>query len=158
MEIFLLVLAAFFPIVNPPGSALVFLSLTQRASADARRFLARRVAINSFFVMSGSLLLGTFVLTIYGISLPVVRVAGGIVIAVAGWKLLNEGSQKEAGAARFDVYQQTNRPNHFTVVEVWKDQAAMDAHAVAAHTKEFRQKLGPMLGALYDDRLFKAIN
>jgi multiple antibiotic resistance protein len=68
-------------------------------SADARRFLARRVAINSFFVMSGSLLLGTFVLTIYGISLPVVRVAGGIVIAVAGWKLLNEGSQKEADEA-----------------------------------------------------------
>jgi quinol monooxygenase YgiN len=73
-------------------------------------------------------------------------------------KQLAEGSQKEAGAARFDVYQQTNRPNHFTVLEVWKDQAAMDAHALAAHTKEFRQKLGPMLGALYDDRLFKAIN
>jgi quinol monooxygenase YgiN len=71
---------------------------------------------------------------------------------------LAEGSQKEAGAARFDVYQQTNRPNHFTVVEAWKDQGAMDAHAVAAHTKEFRQKLGPMLGALYDDRLFKAMN
>ena len=96
VEIFLLVLAAIFPIVNPPGSALVFLSLTQRASTDTRRLLARRVALNSFFVMSGSLLLGTFVLTIYGISLPVVRVAGGIVVAVAGWKLLNEGSRKES--------------------------------------------------------------
>jgi multiple antibiotic resistance protein len=95
VEILLLVLAAIFPIVNPPGSALVFLSLTQRASAETRRFLARRVALNSFFVMSGSLLLGTFVLTLYGISLPVVRVAGGIVVAVAGWKLLNEGSHKE---------------------------------------------------------------
>lgn len=44
--------------------------------------------------MSGSLLLGTLVLSIYGISVPIVRVAGGIVVAVAGWKLSNEGSQK----------------------------------------------------------------
>jgi multiple antibiotic resistance protein len=77
----------------------MFLSLTQRASADTRHSLARRVALNSFFVMSGSLLLGTFVLTIFCISLPVVRVAGGIVVAVAGWKLLNEGSHKDTGEA-----------------------------------------------------------
>jgi len=73
-------------------------------------------------------------------------------------KQLAEASQKEAGVVRFDVYQQTNRPNHFTVLEIWKDQAAADAHAVEAHTKEFRQKLGSMLGALYDDRFFKALN
>jgi len=73
-------------------------------------------------------------------------------------KQLAEASQKEPGVVRFDVYQQTNRPNHFTVLEIWKDQAAVDAHAVAAHTKEFRQKLGSMLGALYDDRFFKALN
>jgi multiple antibiotic resistance protein len=96
VEIFLLVLAAVFPVVNPPGSALVFLSLTQRASVDTRRFLARRVALNSFFVMAASLLLGTFVLSIYGISVPIIRVAGGIIVAVAGWKLLNEGSKKNS--------------------------------------------------------------
>lgn len=95
MEIFLLVLAAIFPVVNPPGSALVFLSLTRRASADTRRFLARRVAINAFFVMACSLLLGTFILNLYGISVPIIRVAGGIVVAVAGWRLLNQGSHKE---------------------------------------------------------------
>jgi multiple antibiotic resistance protein len=95
METFLLVLAAIFPVVNPPGSALVFLSLTRHASVETRRALSRRVAINAFFVMAGSLLLGTLVLKLYGISLPVLRVAGGIVIAVAGWKLLNEGSHKE---------------------------------------------------------------
>ena len=94
METFLLVLAAVFPVVNPPGSALVFLSLTQQASIEIRRALARRVAINSFFVMTGSLLVGTFVLNLYGISVPVLRVAGGIVVAVSGWKLLNEGSRK----------------------------------------------------------------
>jgi multiple antibiotic resistance protein len=95
METFLLVLAAVFPVVNPPGSALVFLSITRPASIEIRRVLARRVAINSFFVMTGSLLLGTFVLNLYGISIPIVRVAGGVVVAVSGWKLLSEGSQKE---------------------------------------------------------------
>src|SRR5436190_10572220 len=95
METLLLVLAAVFPVVNPPGSALVFLSMTSQASAETRRTLARRVAINSFFVMTGSLLLGTFVLNLYGISVPVLRVAGGFVVAVSGWKLLNEGSHKE---------------------------------------------------------------
>jgi len=94
METLLIVLAAIFPVVNPPGSALVFLSLTRRASIETRGMLARRVAINAFFVMSGSLLLGTFVLKLYGISVPVLRVAGGIVIAISGWKLLNEGSHK----------------------------------------------------------------
>ena len=94
METFLIVLAAVFPVVNPPGSAMVFLSLTRRASADIRTFLARRVAINAFFVMAGSLLIGTFVLNLYGISVPIVRVAGGIIVAVAGWRMLNQGNPK----------------------------------------------------------------
>lgn len=94
VDIFLLVLAALFPIVNPPGTALVFLSLTKRSSVGARRLLARRVAINAFFVMAASLLAGAFVLRLYGISVPILRVAGGIIVAVAGWQLLNEGSIK----------------------------------------------------------------
>jgi multiple antibiotic resistance protein len=83
-------------VVNPPGSALVFLSLTQRASTQARKSLARRVAINSFFVMAVSLLSGALILKLYGISLPVLRVAGGLIVAMAGLKLLNEGSKAEA--------------------------------------------------------------
>jgi len=94
LDTFVLVLAALFPVVNPPGSALLFLSLTKQASDDARRVLARQVAINAFFVMALSLLAGAFVLKLYGISVPVLRVAGGIVVALAGWQLLNEGSHK----------------------------------------------------------------
>jgi multiple antibiotic resistance protein len=89
-------LAALFPVINPPGSALVFLSLTKRAPAKARRSLARRVAINAFFVMVGSLLVGAVVLKFYGISVPVLRVAGGLIVAISGWKLLSEGSDKTA--------------------------------------------------------------
>jgi quinol monooxygenase YgiN len=73
-------------------------------------------------------------------------------------KQLAEGSRKDEGNIRFDVYQQANRPNHFTVVETWKDQKARDVHALATHTKQFREKLGPMLGALYDDRFYKALD
>jgi quinol monooxygenase YgiN len=71
---------------------------------------------------------------------------------------LAEASRKDEGNLRFDVYQQSNRPNHFTVVEMWKDENTRDAHVVAAHTKQFREKLGPMLGALYDDRFYKALD
>lgn len=95
MDTFLLVFAALFPVVNPPGTALVFLILTKQASVGARRRLARRVAVNAFFVMALSLLVGAFILKFYGISVPVLRVAGGFVVAVAGWQLLNEGSSKD---------------------------------------------------------------
>ena len=99
METFLIVLAALFSVVNPPGTALVFLSMTKYASIAERRSLARRVARNAFFVMTGSLLLGALILKVYGISVPVLRVAGGIIVAAAGWKLLNEGTQNEVGAS-----------------------------------------------------------
>src|SRR5689334_5918099 len=96
METYLIVLAALFPIVNPAGAALVFFSLTKRISADDRHYLAQRVAINAFFVMAGAFLIGAFILRAYGISLPILRVAGGFIVAMSGWKLLNEGSDKEA--------------------------------------------------------------
>ena len=64
---------------------------------------------------------------------------------------------RKADAVRFEVFQQGNRPNHFSVVEIWKNQRAYDAHITAAHTKKFRDQLTPMTGALYDERLYKAI-
>lgn len=76
---------------------------------------------------------------------------------IAELKTLAEASRKEPGNLAFGVTQQANRPNHFTVVEVWQDQKAFDAHAVAAHTKKFRAALGPMLGAPYDDRVYAAV-
>ena len=91
--------AAIFPVVNPPGSALVFLGLTRGATPEIRRILAWRIARNSFCVLICSLLLGALILKFYGISIPVLRVAGGFIVAVAGWKLLSEGSHKELEAS-----------------------------------------------------------
>jgi quinol monooxygenase YgiN len=76
----------------------------------------------------------------------------------AALRKLAEESRKSLGNLRFEVDQQTNRPNHFTVVEVWKDRTAYDGRTTAAAQRTFRDKLGPMLGALYDERLYKAVN
>jgi quinol monooxygenase YgiN len=72
-------------------------------------------------------------------------------------KKLGEDTRKEANSERFEAWQQNNRSNHFTVTEVWKNRPAIDAHIVAASTREFREKLGPMAGALYDERLYQNI-
>jgi quinol monooxygenase YgiN len=72
-------------------------------------------------------------------------------------KKLAEDTRKEANSERFEAWQQNNRSNHFTVSEVWKNRPAVDAHIVTASTREFREKLGPMSGALYDERLYRSI-
>jgi len=77
---------------------------------------------------------------------------------LAAVKQLGTDSRSASGNVRFEVVQQTNRANHFTVVEIWKDAKAVDAHTMADATRAFRDKLGPMSGALYDERMFKAVD
>jgi quinol monooxygenase YgiN len=55
------------------------------------------------------------------------------------------------------VLQQANRGNHFSVLEAWTNRKALDGHAAAAHTRDFRAKLTPVAGALYDERIYKAL-
>jgi len=74
---------------------------------------------------------------------------------VAAVKQLAEDSRKHANNLSFDVWQQTNRPNHFTVVESWGNRGSFDLHEMQKETREFRTKLGSMTGALYDERLYK---
>ena len=66
-------------------------------------------------------------------------------------------SRKENGAVRIEIYSQISRPNHFTFVEVWQSQQAFDAHEAAAHTKQFREQIFPLLGSPYDERLHHMI-
>ena len=77
---------------------------------------------------------------------------------VAALKRLGDESRKGDGNLRFEVVQQANRQNHFTVVEIWKDAKTVEAHSMAAATREFRDKLASMTGALYDERMYKAID
>jgi multiple antibiotic resistance protein len=89
---FLLVYAGLFPIVNPIGSAPIFLALTSRNSVAVRHQLVRRVTINSFILLLGSLFIGSHVLVFFGITLPVVRIAGGLAVASFAWRLLRDGA------------------------------------------------------------------
>jgi multiple antibiotic resistance protein len=91
VEFFLLAFPALFSIINPLGGAFVFLGATRRLSRPLREHLARWVAIHSFVLLTASLYAGAYVLSFFGISMPVLRVAGGIIIAVAGFRMLNEG-------------------------------------------------------------------
>jgi quinol monooxygenase YgiN len=77
---------------------------------------------------------------------------------IAALRELVAPSRQDAGNIRFDVLQQTSRQNHLTVVEIWRDAAALDGHAVAAHTKKFRDQLLPMSGSLFDERLYRVVN
>ena len=74
-------------------------------------------------------------------------------------KGLAEESRKDEGSVRYDVFQQSPaRLNHFTIVATWRDAKTFDSHEMKPHTRRFRETLGPMLGALYDDRLYKPLN
>jgi quinol monooxygenase YgiN len=77
--------------------------------------------------------------------------------AAALLRQYREASRTEDGGVRFDVLQQRSRHNHFTLVEIWKDQRAREAHAMAAHTRQFREQFQPMTGSLYDERLYRAL-
>jgi multiple antibiotic resistance protein len=87
---FALGFSALLPLVNPLGSALIFLGLVGAAPIDIYRGLARRIAINTVIFFAVIELIGSYLLGFFGISLPIVQLAGGIVIAAIGWSLLNQ--------------------------------------------------------------------
>ena len=68
-----------------------------------------------------------------------------------------EAARKDDGNLRYDVVQWDGHPNHFTLVEVWRDRKAFDTSVTTPHNKEFRDKLTPLEGALYDERLYQAV-
>ncbi len=65
--------------------------------------------------------------------------------------------KREKDCTRFEVLQQDGRPNHFTIVAVWKTKAAFDAHDSAPYTKQFREKMQPLIGSPWDERLHQII-
>src|ERR1700722_3608285 len=94
-KFFAVAVSALLPVINPLGSALVFLGLVDDAPSSVIRTLARKIAISTTLFLLAIELVGTALLAFFGISLPVVQVAGGLVLAAMGWELLN---QPDAGA------------------------------------------------------------
>src|ERR1700723_1207157 len=89
LSTFLLAFTALFSIVNPLSGAFIFFGATRELEPKVRALTARWVAIYSFTIVAASLYVGAYVLGFFGVSLPVLRVAGGIIVAAAGWRMLN---------------------------------------------------------------------
>lgn len=102
IKVLFLTISALFPIVDPLSGSPLFLALTSKYSAETRRALSWRVAMNSMFLMVGSYFIGAQVLNFFGVSLPVVQVGGGLVVISMGWGMLME--REECGeVSRTDV-------------------------------------------------------
>ncbi len=94
----ILVIAALFPIVNPIGSAAVFLAMVDTIDAELQRKLVNRITMYSFFLLFLSMLCGGKILSFFGISLYSVQIGGGIIVAANGWNLLTQDAKKDQGA------------------------------------------------------------
>jgi multiple antibiotic resistance protein len=95
IKVLLAVFMALFPVVNPIGCAPIFVSLTQQYPDSAQRILSGKIAFYSFALLTGSFLFGSIILSFFGISLVVIQIAGGLILAATGWNLLN---QKDDGS------------------------------------------------------------
>jgi quinol monooxygenase YgiN len=123
------------------------LKAIQAAPYDERHHVSLNVAANDALSGKGG------VIVVSHVDVPPPRKDE----CIAALNPLADASRKGNGNQRFEVQQQSNRPNHFTVVEVWKDKKAYDGSRSGEAQRQFRDKLGPMLGALYDERLYSVV-
>lgn len=100
---FLLALTALLPLINPLGSAIIFLGLVGDEPAVVYRRLARKIAFATFGFLVVIEFLGSVILHFFGISLPIVQVTGGVVIAATAWAILFE---RDAGANNRSKHQE----------------------------------------------------
>jgi len=92
----LLIFSTLFPVVYPIGGGALFLALTKQYDAPARKLLSRRIAVNSFVLLVAAFVIGSHVLSFFGVSLPVVQVGGGLVVISTAWAMLNQKDGDEA--------------------------------------------------------------
>ena len=93
IKIIPMIFAALFPVVNPIGTALILFGMTRGVDDQTWKSMSRKIAFYSFLFLSFFFFFGSYILKLFGISIPVVQFSGGIVLALMGWQMLN---QKEA--------------------------------------------------------------
>jgi quinol monooxygenase YgiN len=81
----------------------------------------------------------------------------GVDSGVAALKTFATETLKESGCARFEILQQAGRPNHLTLVGIWNDQKSFDVHDSSPWTKRFREKMQPLIGSPWDERLHQIV-
>ena len=99
IEATILVVATLFPIVNPLGSAAIFVNMVGPVAPTTQRLLSQKISIYSFFLLLCSLLWGVHVLAFFGIAIYAVQIGGGLVVAATGWSLLN----RDTGRAKMEA-------------------------------------------------------
>jgi|SRR5690606_6137867 len=97
MDLFLITFAALFSVINPLGSVPIFLGLTQGDSKETKNKTALWASINVFIILVISFLIGKIILNFFGISIDVLRIAGGVVICSSGFGLLSGTFSKRRG-------------------------------------------------------------
>jgi len=95
-SIVMLAVGALLPIVDPLGGAPIYLAMTANLTSAERCRMAKMVAINSFLLLIASALAGAYVLDFFGLSIPAVQIAGGIVVCLVAWQLLNSPNTQPA--------------------------------------------------------------
>lgn len=92
-----------FPVVNPIGDAPIFLSLTRHYPQSTQKVLARKIAAYGFVLLAVSFLFGSEVLAFFGITLVVIQITGGLIVAAMGWKLLNDEAEPPLEGQELDT-------------------------------------------------------
>jgi multiple antibiotic resistance protein len=96
LRVAMLAVAALVPLINPAGTAPIFLSLTSGASDHVRSIAAARVARNTFVLLAGAMLGGSSILLFFGLSLAEIRIAGGFLVIATAWHLIRTDQQPDA--------------------------------------------------------------
>jgi multiple antibiotic resistance protein len=156
LKALVLVPVTLLPIINPLSTAPVFVATVGNDRVLAAK-LARQVAINSWFVVVTSILIGTYVLALFGISLPVVRIGGGLLVASTAWRMLNrsEGDAVQTAAAekaseisRSEIFQRSFFPITFPLTTGPGTIAASIALGAQIPAKPVQWFVGAIVAAL----------
>jgi multiple antibiotic resistance protein len=110
---FLTIVGGLLPVVNPPATGFILFGMLPNLSIKSRNSMALAVSRNSFIILILSLSIGAYVFRFFGISLPVLRVVGGLVISAAGWKLLHKEDAPATEAQNVDAADTADVNNAF---------------------------------------------
>lgn len=95
LQLVLIGVIALFPVVNPIGSAVVLSPFFENLTLKERYKAAFKIAFYAFCICVTALFLGHFILKLFGISIPIVQLAGGLLICKMGWELLSSSPNDE---------------------------------------------------------------
>ncbi|MEB2347385.1 MAG: NAAT family transporter [Comamonadaceae bacterium] len=151
----LFAVAAVLPIINPLATAPIFVAWTQGMGDRERHRLATTVGKYVTLLLATTTVLGSLVLDFFGISLPVVRVAGGIIVAYNAWLMLNtqepahdETTQMAQTLTRQNARREAFYPLSFPITCGPGSLAAAIAVGASLHSPRITETLASLTGAL----------